>query len=136
MFEPTSFVRVLLVGVIYAGIEYRYINRREQEWTRKVEGFYEKAALGKYSPYQVFFLLPLFVVISYTQSITAWAGNVFLLALVEDLAYFGWRGRMVKEGEWTTQLFGSFRVGRTVVIPVWWPIDLVIALLLFSVPLF
>ena len=134
MFEPVSFVRVVLVGVIYAGIEYRYINRREQEWTKKVEGFYEKAAFGKYSPYQVFFLLPLFVAISYTQSITAWAGNAFLLALVEDFAYFLWRGKMVVEGEWTTQLFGSFKVGSTVV-PVWWPIDLVIVLVLFAVPL-
>ena len=134
MFEPISFVRVVLAAIIYGGIEYRYINRKEAEWTKKVEGFMEKPAFGKYSPYQVFFLLPLFVVISYTQSVTAWAGNVFLLAFLEDLAYFGWRGEMVKNGEWTTQLFGSFKVG-SVVIPVWWPIDLMITLSLYLIPI-
>ena len=134
MFEPISFVRVVLAAIIYGGIEYRYINRREEDWTKKVEGFLEKPAFGKYSPYQVFFLLPLFAVISHTQSLAAWAGNVFLLALLEDLAYFGWRGEMVKNGEWTTQLFGSFKVG-SVVIPVWWPIDLMITLSLYLIPI-
>ncbi len=132
MFEPISFVRVVLAAVIYAGIEYRYINRREAEWTKKVDGFLERPVFGKYSPYQVFFLLPLFVVVSYTQSVTAWTGNVFLLALLEDLTYFGWRGKMVKKGEWTTQLFGSFRAGSAV-IPAWWPIDLLITLALYAV---
>jgi hypothetical protein len=133
LFEPISFFRVVLAAIIYGGIEYRYINRREEDWTKKVEGFMEKPVFGKYSPYQVFFLLPLFAVISYTQSVTAWAGNVFLLAFLEDLAYFGWRGEMVKEGEWTTQLFGSFKVGSAV-IPTWWPIDLVITLSLYAIP--
>jgi len=133
LFEPISFVRVVLAAVIYGGIEYRYINRREEEWTKKVEGFMEEPAFGKYSPYQVFFLLPLFVVISYTQSVTAWAGNVFLFAFLEDLAYFGWRGEMVKKGEWTTLLFGSFKVGSAI-IPVWWPISVIITLFLYVIP--
>ncbi len=134
MFEPVSFVRVFLAAIIYGGIEYRYINRREAEWTKKVEGFQEKEVFEKYSPYQLFFLLPLFVVVSYTGSIAAWTGNVFLFALLEDIIYFAWRGKMVMKGEWTTQLFGSFQVG-SVVIPVWWPLDLVIALTLYAVPL-
>ena len=133
MFEPISFIRVVLAAIIYAGIEYRYINRRGEGWTKKVEGFMEKPAFSKYSPYQVFFLLPLFAIISYTQSVTAWAGNVFLIAFLEDLAYFGWRGEMVRKGEWTTQLFGSFKVGSAV-IPAWWPIDLFITLALYAVP--
>ena len=134
MFEPLSFVRVFLASIVYGGIEYRYINRREAEWTKQVEGFNEKAVLGKYSPYQIYFLLPLFVVVSFTTSITAWAGNVFLFALFEDILYFAWRGRMVMKGEWTTQLFGSFQVGSAV-IPVWWPLDLVLALALYAIPL-
>ena len=133
MFEPTSFVRVVLAAVIYGGIEYRYINRREEDWTKKVEGFVEKPVFGTYSPYQVYFLLPLFAIISYTQSVSAWAANVFLLGLLEDLSYFGWRGEMVKKGEWTTQLFGSFKVGSAV-IPVWWPIDLIITFFLYLIP--
>jgi len=134
LFEPISFVRVLLAASVYGGIEYRYINRREAEWTKRVEEFHEKAFLAKYSPYQLFFLLPLFVVVSYTASITAWAGNVFFFALLEDIAYFTWRRRMVMKGEWTTQLFGSFQVG-SVVIPVWWPLDVVIFLALYAIPL-
>ena len=134
MFEPVSFGRVVLAAIVYGGIEYRYVNRREAEWTKRIEGFYEKPAFGKYSPYQLFLLLPLFVVVAYTPSPTAWAANVFLIALVEDISYFAWRGRMVAEGEWTTQLFGSFRMG-SIVIPTWWPLDLVVALALYATPL-
>ncbi len=134
MFDPVSFGRVVLVAVVFGGIEYRYVNRREAEWTKRIEGFYEKPAFAKYSPYQLFFLLPLFLVVSYSPSTTAWAANVFLIALLEDISYFAWRGRMVEKGEWTTQLFGSFEVGP-VVMPVWWPIDLVVALALYATPL-
>ncbi len=134
MFEPVSFIRVFLAAILYGGIEYRYINRREAEWTKKVEGFDEEPVFEKYSAYQLFFLLPLFVVVSYTASITAWAGNVFLFALLEDILYFAWRGKMVMKGEWTTQLFGSFQVG-SFVIPVWWPLDMIIAIFLYAVPL-
>lgn len=134
MFDLASCLRTLVSAIVFAGIEYRYVNRREAQWTKEKEGFYESSLLSKYTPYHVFFLLPLFLAISYTGSITAWAGNVFLAALVEDLAYFAWRKKMVVPGEWTTQLFGSVRVGNTA-IPVWWPLDLLIVLLMYSVTL-
>ena len=135
MFDAVSFVRVLAFGVVFAGIEYRYINRREAEWTKKMEGFYEKPAFWVFSPYHTFLLLPLFLVAGFTFPITAWAGNVFLLAVVEDIAYFAWRGKKVAKGEWTTTLFGSFSIGG-LLVPVWWPLDVLIAAFLYWIPFF
>ncbi len=126
---------MLVAAVIYAGIEYSYVNRKEAPWTKQIEGFHEKPVFWKYTRYHVYLLLPLFIAISYTGSITAWAGNIFLMALVEDVAYFAWRGKMVSEGEWTVQLFGSFKLGG-VVVPVWWPLDAVIVILSYAIPLF
>ena len=133
MFEPASFVRSLVFSVIFAGIEYRYINRREAEWTRKVDGFYEKAAFWVISPYHAFLLLPLFIVSAFTLPITAWAGNTFVVAVLEDIAYFGWAKRRVMKGEWTTQLFGSFSVGG-LEVPVWWPLDTALVVVLYLLP--
>jgi hypothetical protein len=133
LFDPGSFVRVAIFGAIYAGIEYRYVNRYEKEWTRTAEGFNEKALFWVISPYHFFLLLPLFVVASYSQSITAWAGNTFFLAVLEDAVYFVWRGRPVSKSDWTTTLMGSFRLG-SVEIPVWWPLDILVAALLFWAP--
>jgi hypothetical protein len=134
LFDLLSFARVLAFGIIFAGIEYRYINRREAEWTKKTEGFNEKPVFWVISPYHFFLLLPLFIVSSFSLSITAWAGNTFLLAVVEDMAYFVWKGKGVTKGEWTTTLFGSFNIGN-VVIPLWWPLDLLVAGFLFWFPL-
>ena len=133
MFDAVSFVRVLAFGIVFAGIEYRYVNRREQEWTKKMEEFYEKPAFWVISPYHAFLLLPLFIAAAFTFPITAWAGNTFLLAVVEDIAYFAWKGKGVAKGEWTTTLFGSFSIGGFVV-PVWWPLDLLIAAFLYWIP--
>ncbi|QQG48056.1 MAG: hypothetical protein HY247_04635 [archaeon] len=133
MFDPVSFVRILAFAVVYAGVEYRYVNRSEAEWTKKVKEFPEKPVFWVIAPYHLYLLLPLFVIVSFTSSITAWAGNTFLLAVFEDIAYFGWRGRSVIEGEWTTTLFGSFRIGRWIV-PIWWPLDAMIAAGLYFAP--
>ncbi len=133
MFEIESFLRCLIFAGLYAGIEYRYVNRREEEWTKGVEGFYEKPGFWVISPYHAFLLLPLFIAVAFTFPITAWAANTFLIAVVEDIAYFVWRGKSVMSGEWTTTLFGSFKLGR-LVIPIWWPLDLLIAMALFLVP--
>ena len=133
MFDPTSFVRSVAFAVVYAGIEYRYVNRNEAEWTKRMEGFYEKPAFWVVSPYHVFLLLPLFVIAAFALPLTSWAGNTFLIAIVEDIAYFGWRGKFVQPDDWTTTLFGSFRIGR-VVIPVWWPLELLVVAGLYVVP--
>lgn len=133
MFDPGSFVRVLVFAIIFAGIEYRYVNRREKDWTKTVEGFVEKPAFWVITPYHFYFLLPLFIVASFTLPITAWAGNTFVLAILEDIAYFGWKGKLVIRGEWTTTLFGSIGVGR-LVIPIWWPLDTLVAVALYLVP--
>lgn len=130
MLDPASFLRVVAVGIIFAGIEYRYVNRYERDWTKTAEGFNEKPVFWVISPYHLYLLLPLFVVASFTLPITAWAGNVFFLAVLEDVAYFAWRGKWVAKGEWTTTLFGSFRLGRFEV-PVWWPLDILVAAALF-----
>ena len=135
MFDVVSFVRILVFGVIFAGIEYRYINRREADWTKMIEGFYEKPVFWAFTPYHAFLLLPLFVAASFTLPITAWAGNAFLLAVVEDIAYFAWRGKGAAKGEWTTTLFGSFGIGG-MVVPVWWPLALLIAAFLYWFPFF
>lgn len=134
MFDAVSFVRVLVFAAIYAGIEYRYVNRYEKDWTKEVEGFYEKPVFWVISPYHAFFLLPLFIVAAFALPITVWAGNTFLLAVAEDIAYFGWKGKGVAKGEWTTTLFGSFNIGKFVV-PVWWPLDLLVAGFLYWLPL-
>lgn len=133
MFEIWSIARSLAFAVIYGGIEYGYVNRKEVEWTKGIPGFYEKPAFWKVSPYQAYLLLPLFIVAGFTFSLTGWAANTFLIAVAEDIAYFGWRGKAVMPGEWTTTLFSSFKVGRFV-IPVWWPLDLLIALGLYLAP--
>jgi hypothetical protein len=134
LFELVSFVRSVAFAIVYAGIEYRYVNRSEAEWTKKVEGFYEKPAFWAISPYQVYLLLPLFIVAAYTLPITAWAGNTLLIAVAEDIAYFAWRGRSVMAGEWTTTLFGSFRIGRYL-IPTWWPLETLVILAFYLLPL-
>lgn len=134
MFDPASFLRVVVFGVIYAGIEYRYVNRYGEERTKTAEGLPEKPVFWEISPYHLYLLFPLFVAVSFSFSITAWAGNGLVLAVLEDVAYFVWRGKAVRAGEWTTRLFGSFRVGDFV-IPVWWPVDILLAVALFWIPL-
>jgi hypothetical protein len=133
LIEAESFFRALAFAVIFAGIEYRYVNRREAKWTREMEGFYEKPAFWVVSPYHVYLLLPLFIAVSFSTVVTAWAGNVFMVALAEDVGYFVWRGRGVDSADWTTTLAGSFRVGGAV-IPVWWPAAAALVLLLYLAP--
>ena len=133
MFDLTSFVRVVAFAVIYAGIEYRYVNRREGPWTKTAEGFTEKPVFWVIAPYHLYLLLPLFIVVSFAPSISAWAGNTFLLSVLEDIVYFVWRGKAVNKQDWTTTLMGSFRVGP-LVIPVWWPLDILVAGALFVSP--
>jgi hypothetical protein len=132
LFDPGSFVRVVIFGLIYAGIEYRYVNRLEKEWTKTTEGFSEKPVFWVISPYHFYLLLPLFIVASYTPDISAWAGNTFFLAVLEDVVYFVWRGKAVSKSDWTTTLMGSVRVG-SMEIPLWWPLDILVALGLYWV---
>ena len=134
MFDPVDFIRVIAFGVVYAGIEYRYVNRYERDWTRTAEGFVEKPVFWQISPYHLYLLLPLFVIASYASSLTAWAGDTLFLAVLEDMVYFVWRGSLVSKNDWTTTLMGSFRVGR-MEVPVWWPIDIAAAAVLFVLPL-
>lgn len=133
MFDPVSFVRVVIFAVVYAGIEYRYVNRYERPWTKTTEEFAERPVFWVITPYHFFLLLPLFLVASFALPITSWAGNVFILAVLEDVAYFIWRGRGVAKGEWTTTLFGSLKVGP-LEMPVWWPLDIAVAAALFWLP--
>jgi ABC-type spermidine/putrescine transport system permease subunit II len=134
LFDLASFVRVVAFGIIYAGIEYRYVNRYEKDWPKTFEGVAEKPVFWVITPYHLFLLLPLFIVVSFSFSISAWAGNAFLLAVLEDIVYFAWRGRAVSKEDWTTTLFGSFRIGGAV-IPVWWPLDIIVAGALYLAPL-
>ncbi|MDE1852185.1 MAG: hypothetical protein KGI38_00365 [Thaumarchaeota archaeon] len=134
MFDPASFIRVAIFGIIYAGIEYRYVNRYEREWTRTTKEFNEKSVFWVISPYHFFLLLPLFIIASFALPITAWAGNVFFLAVLEDAVYFAWRGKFVTKGDWTTTLLGSFNIGKYE-IPFWWPLDLAVAVVLYWAPL-
>lgn len=134
MFDLASFVRVVAFGIIYAGIEYRYVNGFERDWPKTPEGVTEKPVFWVITPYHLFFLLPLFILVSFSPSISAWAGNTFVLAVLEDIVYFAWRRRAVTKEDWTTTLFGSFRIGGTV-IPVWWPLDLIVAGILYLAPL-
>ena len=134
MLDAVSFVRAAAFAFFYAGIEYRYVNRKDADWTRTMEGFFEKPALWKLSPYQLYLLLPVFVIVSYAPSLSAWAGNTLLVIFGEDILYFAWRGRWVAPGEWTTTLLGSFRVGRFVV-PAWWIPAALGALALYLAPL-
>ncbi len=133
MLELVSFLRTLAFAALYAGIEYRYVNRRDEEWTRTMQGFFEKPAFWKISPYQAYLLFPVFVVVSYTMPLSAWAGNLLLVVTLEDILYFVWRGRWVAPGEWTTTLFGKFTVGgRTV--PAWWIPGALLVVILYWVP--
>ncbi|MCL4356235.1 MAG: hypothetical protein JRN56_04830 [Nitrososphaerota archaeon] len=134
MFDPVAFIRVIAFGIVYAGIEYKYINRHERDWTKTAEGFVEKPVFWQISPYHFYLLLPLFVIASFSSSVTAWAGNTFFLAALEDMVYFVWRGSVVSKNDWTTTLMGSFRVGK-MEVPVWWPIDIAAAVALFVLPL-
>ena len=133
MLDPASLARILVFAVIYAGIEYKYINRSESEWVNGEEVYREKFLFWVVRPYHLYLLLPLFIVVSFSTSVTAWAGNTFLLAVVEDVAYFGWRGKGVRKGEWTTKWFGALNIGRTAV-PIWWPVDTLVAAPLFVAP--
>lgn len=130
MFDPVSFIRVAAFGVVYAGIEYRYVNRRERDWTKDADGFVEKPVFWVITPYHLYLLLPLFLIVSYSSSLTAWAGDAFALAVLEDMVYFFWRGTVVSKKDWTTTLMGSIRVGR-MEVPLWWPLDAVVAVALF-----
>ena len=134
MFDPETFIRVIAFGIVYAGIEYRYVNRYERGWTKTAEGFVEKPVFWQIAPYHFYLLLPLFVIVSFSTSLTAWAGNVFFLAVFEDMVYFIWRGSPVSKKDWTTTLMGSIGAGR-MEVPVWWPVDLAVAVALFVLPL-
>jgi hypothetical protein len=134
LFDLVSFVRAAAFAVFYAGLEYRYVNRREKEWTTKVEGLFEKPAFWKIYPYHAYLLFPIFVIAGYAMPLTAWAGNTLLIIALEDIAYFVWRGSWVRAGEWTTTLFGSIGVGGRV-IPTWWIPSVLVVLVLYWVPL-
>ncbi|MDV3293008.1 MAG: hypothetical protein LYZ70_01925 [Nitrososphaerales archaeon] len=134
MIEFLSFLRTFVFAVIFGGMEYRYVNRREGKWTYEVDGFYEKPAFWLISPYQAYFLLPAFVVVAFAPSVSAWAANTFLVATLEDVAYFLWRGEWVKSGEWTTLLFGSVTVADRVV-PLWWPLAIALSVACYLMPL-
>jgi hypothetical protein len=133
LFDPTSFFRVVVFAVIFAGIEYRYVNRRERDLDGPGSVFSEKPVFSVVTPYHLFLLLPLFVIVSYSPSVSAWAGNTFLLAVAEDMSYFVWRKKGVSKADWTTKLLGSVGTGP-VTIPAWWPVDLLLAVLFFWVP--
>jgi hypothetical protein len=133
LLDPASFVRVIAFGIVYAGIEYRYVNRYEREWTRTAEGFVEKPVFWVIMPYHLYLLLPLFMIASFALPLTAWFGNAVFLAVFEDMAYFVWRGKMVVKGDWTTTIAGSVRAGGYE-IPIWWPVDILVAAVLFAVP--
>ncbi len=134
MFDAASFLRVVAFAAIYAGIEYRYVNRYERDYTKSAEGFVEKPVFGVFAPYHVYLLLPLFALVSFAPSFFTWVANGLVLAVLEDVAYFVWRGKRVAKGEWTTRIIGSFSVGR-LEVPVWWPLDLLAAAALYLVPL-
>ena len=132
MFDPGSFVRVAAFGVVYAGIEYRYVNRYEREPVATAVGAAEKPVFWAILPYHLYLLLPLFVIASYSPSFTAWGGNAFFLAALEDMAYFAWRRIPVSKKDWTTTLMGSFKVGP-MEVAYWWAVDLLVAAGLFWV---
>jgi len=134
LFDPESFLRVVAFAVVYAGIEYRYVNRYERDYTKTAEGFVEKPVIGVFAPYHVYLLLPLFAIVSFVPSFLNWVANGLVLAVLEDVAYFVWRGKRVAKGEWTTTIIGSFSLGRYEV-PTWWPVDIVVAALFFLLPL-
>ncbi len=134
MFDAASFLRVVAFAVIYAGIEYRYVNRYEREYTKTAEGFVEKPVFGVFAPYHVYLLLPLFALVAFVPTFTTWVGNGLVLAVLEDAAYFAWRGKRVTKGEWTTKIIGSFSIGG-VEIPTWWPVDLLVAAAFYLAPL-
>jgi hypothetical protein len=119
LFELLAFIRSAAFAVIFGGIEYRYVNYREEGWTTDGWNFKEKPVFGQYTPYHVFFVMPLFIAVGFTLPLTAWIGDALLIALVEDISYFAWRGRWVEKGEWTTKLYGSIGIGRRA-IPLWW----------------
>lgn len=133
MLDILSFVRSLVFAVIYAGIEYRYVNGREAGSSPGSYEFFEKPILGAFAPYHVFLLFPLFITSAFALPLTAWAGNFFLLVVGEDMAYFGWRQSPVTKGEWTTRFIGSFNVGG-MAVPVWWPLAVVFVALLYLAP--
>jgi len=131
LIEVISLVRSAGFAILFAGIEYRYVNRME---ANEMEGFQEKPAFWLISPYQAYLLLPAFVVVALAPSVSAWVANTFMIALLEDVAYFLWRGRWVRSGEWTTRLFGSFSLAGKVV-PIWWPLALVLSASFYLMPL-
>ncbi len=133
MFDPASFVRVAAFAVVFAAIEYRYINSQESHGNGSTSLVQEKPVFWVIAPYHLYLLLPLFVVVSFAWPLTAWAGNAFVLAVLEDVAYFVWRGSPVGPGEWTTTLFGALKLGK-LVVPVWWPLDALVAAVLFWAP--
>jgi hypothetical protein len=134
LFDAASFLRVVAFAAVYAGIEYRYVNRRERDYTKTDAGFVEKPVFSVFTPYHVYLLLPLFALVSFVPDFTTWVANGLVLAVVEDVVYFMWRGRRVAKGEWTTTIIGSFGVGGYVV-PTWWPLDLLVAAAFYLLPL-
>ena len=78
MLDILSFVRSLAFAVIYGGIEYRYVNRREAGSSPGSYEFFEKPILGAFAPYHVFLLFPLFITSAFATPLTAWADNFFL----------------------------------------------------------
>ncbi len=133
MLDTAALARILAFAVIYAGVEFRYINRSEADWADGKEVYREKFIFWVVRPYHLYLLLPMFIAVSYSPSLTAWAGNTFLMAVAEDMAYFAWRGKGVRSGEWTTRWFGEVKV-RGLVLPLWWPVDALVAVAFFTAP--
>ncbi|HXW37249.1 MAG TPA: hypothetical protein VEJ36_05040 [Nitrososphaerales archaeon] len=133
MFDFYSALRIGGFAVLFSGFEYFVVNRREANGSSAPSVLGAKPIFMEFYPYHLLFVLPVFIVVSYSASISAWAANVFLLALVEDALYFAWRGRWIVRGDWTAQTFGSFSVGGRV-IPNWYPFALLAAAGLYAAP--
>jgi len=106
----------VIVAVFYGFLEWRYINNEEKN-PAETNALNERSVINYLRPYH-FFMALLFALISYSPDWFEWVVGFLLMILVEDIAYFLMRGRWIREGEWTTKLMGSLKLG--IVIPNWY----------------
>lgn len=106
-----------LSAVLYGFLEWRYINNEEKN-PAETNALNERSVLSNIRPYH-FFMAMLFTAISYSPDWFEWVFGFLLMILIEDISYFVMRGRWIREGEWTTNLMGSVKIGGAV-IPNWY----------------
>ena len=135
MIYGISILSSLVFAVIYAVFEHWFEYSKTTEWFSFLQ---MPVIFNIFRPYHYIWMLSIFLFVGSLpllslilfdagyrlNALMMVLGNLWLIILIEDIAFFLFLGRWIVEGDWNTRLFGYFTYNG-VVIPRWYPILLI-----------